>query len=264
MNIHTALESAKSRCYEQIASTLALVGIGNLPNTFLVGAIRSGTTSLASYLADHPNATYGLKKEPGYFTRYDRRPITFYKANFPRFVDTIVDATPDYLFQSECLQRITEIVDAPRILVMLRDPVARALSHFEHARKHGWADNRSWQTCMDPQIAGQNILRMKRGEQPDSRHLMYLEQSCYDFQIARVKSLFSQVHLMRIEDWLSTPQTERIRLADFLGLDPEGLSPHLPHLNRGNRQVRPLLPRLPDDVISLIRKENTLYYSDTL
>lgn len=131
-----------------------------LPNFFIVGAAKCGTTSFAEYLSEHPQVYMSPVKEPHYFASdidaglireniepdeyFSARPLGKRHALCVRrpehyeqlFADAgnavaIGEASVSYLYSMHAPIRISEEISDPRILVFLRNPIERAYSHFQ-------------------------------------------------------------------------------------------------------------------------------------
>jgi hypothetical protein len=119
-----------------------------LPDFLVIGAQRAGTSSLYRYLGEHPWVWPASRKETEYFSvRYDYGE-DWYRAHFPLAVTRALtraigrgfasfEATPDYLFHPLAAERAARLVPGARIIVLLRDPVARAFSHYRHSVRLG-------------------------------------------------------------------------------------------------------------------------------
>lgn len=117
-------------------------------NLFIVGAMKSGTTSLHEYLSEHPRIFMSKEKEPGYFIEqiYQSRELSWYESLF-------ADANGDELYIGESsthytklpiypgvAERIYEYNPEAKIIYIMRDPFDRLISHYWHevrARHHG-------------------------------------------------------------------------------------------------------------------------------
>jgi len=118
-----------------------------LPNYIIIGVQRGGTTSLYNYLIRHPAIVSSYLKEVHYFTKNYHRGINWYLSNFPtrpalkrrsaqageRAVTG--EATPYYIFHPLAPVRIKQLVPDARFILLLRDPVERAYSHFDLSRR---------------------------------------------------------------------------------------------------------------------------------
>lgn len=107
-----------------------------LPDFIVIGAMKAGTTALWAYLREHPEITGPPWKETSHFDRYGATGERAYRAHFPLRVraGTLVgEASPGYVFHPVVPQRVHELIPDVRLIVLLRDPVARAFSHYQHA-----------------------------------------------------------------------------------------------------------------------------------
>jgi hypothetical protein len=113
-----------------------------LPDLLVIGTQRGGTSSLYKYLGQHPSVSPSIRKETEYFSsKYDRGE-DWYRAHFPlrREKSSLnggsrvmaFEADPDYLLDPRAAQRAAKLVPEAKIVVLLRDPVARAISHHAH------------------------------------------------------------------------------------------------------------------------------------
>src|SRR5450432_898419 len=102
-----------------------------IPNCFLVGAPKSASTSLASFLRERPGAFIPAKKElcwlaPDVFVESQRMTRADYLAFFaeaPADAVCIAEASPMYLYSSEAPRQIAALNPDARIVIVLRDPV---------------------------------------------------------------------------------------------------------------------------------------------
>lgn len=106
----------------------------------IVGAARSGTSLLAAQLATHPQIDASAVKEPNYFSRhYDRGP-DWYEGFFRPPSDDVVrlDASVSYTFPQfpEALGRLAESSPSVTVVYVVRDPIPRAVSHFQYYRHY--------------------------------------------------------------------------------------------------------------------------------
>jgi len=118
-----------------------------LPNLFIVGAPRAGTTSIYEYLRQHPDVYMCPIKEPHYFARKDLfvefndgiappdviSDLKDYIALFRGVRDKKIrcEASSSYLYSKSATFEIFELVPDAKIIISLRDPIERALSHFK-------------------------------------------------------------------------------------------------------------------------------------
>ena len=113
-----------------------------LPNLIIAGVVKAGTTSVFTYLSQHPDVCASSLKEAQYFLTYrygePPKPLENYRSLFARWRGEkyVMEATPGYFEGGSYVARmIREVVgDDVRILIILRDPVDRLLSFFRYKK----------------------------------------------------------------------------------------------------------------------------------
>jgi hypothetical protein len=115
-----------------------------LPDFLIIGAQKSGTSSLYNYLTQHPDVCPALVKEIRYFNKYFSKGTNWYRGHFPSslyisYVNKISgrdmitgDGTPSYLSDPYVPRRVFEVIPQVKLIVLLRNPVDRAYSHYQH------------------------------------------------------------------------------------------------------------------------------------
>ncbi|MFC1812830.1 sulfotransferase domain-containing protein, partial [Thermodesulfobacteriota bacterium] len=117
-----------------------------MPNFLIVGAAKSGTTSLYSYLNQHPDIFMPKWKELSFFIGDPAGPI--HKVKKPEFFlrvfatvanqTAVGEASTSYLYDESAPKRIKEVLGAIKIIIVLRNPVDMAYSLYNHqVRKEG-------------------------------------------------------------------------------------------------------------------------------
>jgi hypothetical protein len=128
-----------------------------LPNFLVIGAGRSGTTSLHHYLGQHPDIFVPAVKEPNFFAfmgedivvvdHYDHwirqnsiTDLAAYKALFDRATaeHAIGEVSPQYLFNRRAPERIKALIPQARLIVILRNPADRAYADYIARFGNGW------------------------------------------------------------------------------------------------------------------------------
>lgn len=197
-----------------------------LPNLFIVGAAKSGTTSLYTYLAHHPDVYMCGTKEPNFFSEVgksskDRRPLslTEYLALFKQYGAQrfIGEASPSYLWESRTAQRIDSMCPQAKIIVILRDPVERAYSHYLMDRQLGEQRELSFLRAIEKDLAEEHPMWW-------ATHL-YVALGMYYEQIRRYVDRFGEnVLILFFEELRSAPETVLRRVASFLDIDEAGFA----------------------------------------
>jgi hypothetical protein len=127
------------------AGRLATAGRRRLPDFLILGAAKSGTTSLYNYLIQHPCVEPCFRKEVHYFDRNFNKGVRWYRSFFPRKdlhkagCSRVVsgESSPYYLFHPLAAERIARVAPEARFFVLLRDPADRAVSHYNHRVRAG-------------------------------------------------------------------------------------------------------------------------------
>ncbi len=110
------------------------------PDFLIIGAQKSGTTSLYEYLCQHPSILPASKKEIHYFDKNYYKGRLWYRWHFPEKKtggQLTGEASPSYLFYPGAARRIYKALPRARLLVLLRNPVDRAISAYFHQRQKG-------------------------------------------------------------------------------------------------------------------------------
>ena len=114
----------------------ATSAIRPLPGFLVIGAQKAGTTALYAYLRQHPAITGPSWKEVSFFDRHYARGEAWYRGNFPNSLrargDLVGEASPSYLFHPLAPERVAGLVPEAKLIVLVRNPVDRAYSHYQH------------------------------------------------------------------------------------------------------------------------------------
>jgi sulfotransferase family protein len=219
----------------------ATVPLRPLPDFLIIGAQKAGTTALYAYLRWHPQITGPSFKEVSFFDRHHARGERWYRAHLParprQWVakrrhgrwPSIGEASPSYLFHPLAAQRVKALMPAARLIAVLRNPVDRALSHYEHEVALG-REPLSFEDALD-----QEEERM-RGEveriTSDPTYFShawwnytYVARGRYAEQLERWYEAFPRDQLLVLfsGELLEQPAETYARALDFLGVDPHEL-----------------------------------------
>ena len=206
----------------------------NLKNAFIVGAAKSGTTTLYYLLDQHPEVCTPAVKEPNYFSNIDDhsdvvRPgcgpgddSTVWTGSEKKYHDLYkpqqkhtvkLDASVSYLYSSTASAQIADYDSDSRIIIVLRNPVERAFSHYKHLLRDG-RETLSFAEALDCE---QN--RITKGWE-FSWHLAGMGR--YGEQIQRYVGHFpsEQIHIVTLEDIKEDIGAVINGISTFLGLEP--------------------------------------------
>ena len=220
------------------------------PSFFIVGAPKAGTTALHAYLEKHPQVCMSSDKEPNYFTAaaIAAQELYYKKKNaeteqeylqlfHPKTSTRIAgEASVSYLFYPDTAEKIHAFDPAAKIIIVLRDPVQRAFSHYQMDYSIGLLD-----------VPFETIYRRGPG---DTATAMYFQQyfllSKYAEQVNRYLAVFpkDQVLLMLQEELYQQPAKTLSSLCSFLGIDPQMAASSMEQQNVSGAASNPLLRKL--------------------
>jgi hypothetical protein len=207
-----------------------------MPDFIVVGGQRCGTTSLFRALMSHPQIFRPeMHKGVNYFDLNSYRGNTWYGAHFPlssvirhkarRYGPPVVfEASGYYMYHPFAMERMARALPRIKVVSMLRNPVERAYSAYQHERARGyeWEPFERALELENERLVGE-VARMRRDPAYESyshRHHSYLHRGHYAEQLEHIYALVPShnVHVMMSEDFFSDPETEFRRLTDFLGV----------------------------------------------
>jgi hypothetical protein len=225
-----------------------------LPNFIIIGAQRSGTTSLFRYLSQHPSIVPSLFKETHYFDNayhHTKLGINWYKAQFPTLVyrnhllktkniDMITgESTPYYLFHPMAADRIAKSLPQVKLIALLRNPINRAFSHYNHSRRKQ-REGRSFVDAIDNEVGRldgevDKLIKSDKYYSYQHQHLSYLSRGLYYYQLLRWQRFIDreQVLILKSEDLFNNPQATLDVVLHFLNI-PGFLFKNLKKHNKGN------------------------------
>jgi hypothetical protein len=205
------------------------------PDFLIIGAARSGTTSLFKYLNEHPQTLLAQKKEPNYFSfNYGFFNTIIYKSIFPTLFEKIFyrlknsakvisgEASTYYLFYPHTPERVFKKYPLIKVIILIRNPVDRAFSHYKLNVKLKRENNSFEDAINDENLRiGTEIEKLKKNKRYDSQNLhfySYLERGKYYKQIVNWLKYFpeDQVKIVSSEDFFSNPQVIYSEILRFL------------------------------------------------
>lgn len=210
-----------------------------LPDFVIVGAQRAGTTALYQALTEHPSIAGATTKEVHYADIQFDRGIGWYRGHFPteRRMRMLRDrtgaaitgeASPYYLFHPLAARRLAAVVPEVRVVVMLRDPVARAVSHYHHEVSLGF-EHRDLTTALDQETSAieresHRILRNPTYRSFEHQHHSYFSRGLYAEQLERWLMHIPprQLLVVQSECLFRDPTDEFDRILEFLGVEAQG------------------------------------------
>ena len=243
------------------AAARPTAGLRVLPDYLIIGAQRAGTTSLQRIITQHPAVMPArLSKGVHYFDVNYTRGLSWYRSHFPTskrlgkggFTHLTGEASPYYVFHPQGPERIARDLPNIRLVVLLRDPVERAISHHRHETRRGFED-------LDLMEAlSQEGARLEGEEakliQDDAyishahQHFSYVARGLYRDQLDRLYRHIPRDNVLVIqsERFFSEPASVYGDVLGFLGLDPWE-PPDYPRMNATQGTDEPEAHRLLSD-----------------
>lgn len=203
------------------------------PDFVIIGAQRGGTTSLHRYLGEHPDIILPVTKELHYFSRLYDRGDDWYRRQFPvRLPEPMItgEATPYYLPHPHAPRRLHAFAPAAKLIVLLRDPVDRAYSHYQHEVRRGH-ETLPFEEALareEERLRGEQE-RMLADETYDSlpyQRFSYQSRGLYAEQLGAWFAFFprEQSLIVESERFYAEPIATVRRVTDFLGLPGHDLA----------------------------------------
>ena len=249
-----------------------------LPSFIIIGAQRCGTTSLFNYIIQHPSVKKPLYKEIHFFDNYYgayNLGFSWYRGHFPfnifshlktntqnpRFITG--EATPYYMFHPLCPLRIKEALPDVKLIAILRNPVERAYSHYQHSVREGY-ETMSFKEALEKETARLKSEREKILSIPDyysfnHNRYSYLSRGIYINQLQNWRKYFpkEQILILRSEDLFYDLSNVYNRLLEFIGLSQYALKRQI-NYNVGD--YPPMAPSLKARLVEFFKPHNKKLY----
>lgn len=197
------------------------------PDFFIVGAAKSGTTSLYNYLRQHPNVFMPIEKEPFFFGDWrasvSREDLEGYLRLFEDAgEDTVAgEASTTYLYSESAASEIKQFQPRAKIIMVLRNPVDRAYSQYWHNVRQELVSSSFEEELEEEEKRLREGWRgFYPGEEPPS---YYIKSGRYAEQVARFLEVFGSdsVRIYFFEDLGTDAQSVCRDVFSFLRVDPD-------------------------------------------
>lgn len=195
------------------------------PTFFIVGTMKGGTTILYDFICSHESVTKAKEKEIHYFSLYPQKGIDWYLSHFEAPSENITgEASPSYFdvaYTNAIPSWINAFNSAAKIILIIRDPVERAVSHFFHLKNINKVPlfqdmdiNSFFSSSFDESL--------KQTSQVDYFLQQILYFSCYSrkFRIYRTVFNRNQILVLHNKELRKTPQETMEKTFQFIGLQP--------------------------------------------
>ena len=207
-----------------------------LPDFYIIGTQKGGTSSLYDYLITHPSIEPCYTKEPSYFDRYFERGLHWYKVSFPFKLHKFIkinffkknfltgEASVRYLDHPFAPQRIKEITPDAKFIILLRNPISRSFSQYSRVKGNN-RENLSFKEAFLNESKRTKDDFKKIYENPlyyaDSYFTYsYFERGLYVDKIKRWMEVFpkEQFLIIQSEEFFKNPSKTYNDVLEFLGL----------------------------------------------
>lgn len=190
------------------------------------GTTKAATTSLFSYLADHPATCAATYKETRFFLSTDyplpskyryQGDVEAYDTLYPdsNVKQLRVESTPDYLYCDKARERIAASLPYAKLVFSLREPISRLISWYRFGKQIGkLPQTLSFDTYVELLFAP-----VDREEQ----YLQTLQQGCYTIYLEPYFNQFGpeRIHILFYEELAAQPSNVMADLCNFAGIDAD-------------------------------------------
>jgi hypothetical protein len=192
-------------------------------NFIVCGTQKGGTTALDTYLRSHPQICMGNKKEIHFFDNEQffttpQPPYEQYHAEFTKLPahKLVGEATPIYMYWRDSMRRIWEYNPDIKLIVLLRNPIERAYSHWNMERSRNADAYSFWEAITNEERRCREVLPFQH------RVYSYIDRGFYVDQIRRIWHYFDRknVLILKSEDLQNEPQNTLNHICNFLEVDP--------------------------------------------
>jgi len=199
----------------------------NKPNFFILGAAKSGTTSLYYYLGQHPEIFMSPIKEPTFFCegfQIVKNPIQYFEL-FDSVKDekAIGEASHAYLTNPSTAKVLKALFPEAKFIVIFRNPVDRAYVLYHHMRRNGYEKASTFEKALSLEEKRVHSQQFRKKCPQYFYNFLYFRSGLYGEQIKRYFSLFDekQFHFLTLSQLKSDPITSIKRILEFLGVSTD-------------------------------------------
>lgn len=207
----------------------------SLPDFYIIGTMKSGTTALYMHLETHPDILPAHHKEVHYFNTHRDLGERYFRSNFPPASaceprenswgrQIVGEATPDYVFHPASAKLCQKITPNARFIMLMRNPIDRAFSHWKQGRRFEFEDQDFDRAVAleERRLAGEADKLERDIHYYSYRHQMYsyLARGRYAEQIERWLTYFRREQMLFInsDDMFKNGLDVYGRVTDFLGI----------------------------------------------
>ncbi len=200
-----------------------------LPTFFILGAGRSGTTTLAAVLREHPDIFMSTPKEPTFFSapfQVVRDPIRYaHLFDGASSATAVGEASHAYLSHPGAAATLRAFFPDARFVVMFRNPADRALAMYSYMLENGYELHRSFERALAAEDRRFSSARFARHCPHSFWNFMYYRSGLFGEQVARYLDLFQRDRFFftTLYDLHRRPAETLGAVETFLGVSPESV-----------------------------------------
>ncbi len=224
----------------------------NTPNFFILGAAKSGTTSLYHYLSQHPEVFMSNIKEPSFFCETFQivKTAVAYFELFDSVSDekVIGEASHVYLSDPKSSRLLRQFFPNAKFLVCLRNPVERAYALYKDMYNHRWETLPTFRRALEVEEIRLHSEEFKWNNPQYFYNFLYFHSGLYGAQLQRYYTQFdkTQFHVIKLEDLELRFHDTITSIFEFLEVTPDFL-PEAKVYNKTNYIVR--APKIRDFIL---------------
>jgi len=200
-----------------------------LPHFIIIGVQKGGTSTLFELLKQHPLIKTSVFKEVHYYDFQYQRGKNWYRSFFPLLTKNknilYGEASPYYCFHPLVPERIYKDNPNIKLILLLRDPVDRAYSHFQMEKRKGREKLATFEEAVSKeterlQKGYEEITNEKKRYDHNHHVYSYLSRGRYDEQIKRWLQYFKreQLLVLKSEDFFASPHDSLKQIYKFLNI----------------------------------------------
>ena len=241
-----------------------------LPDFLIIGAQKSATTSLLTYIGRHSRVRLGGKKTAHFFDLNFHKGAEWYASHFPRVRPWPIslflsgqrsernwltgESCPSYMFLPEVPQRVRQMLPDVKLIVILRNPVDRLVSQYQHERRKKRA-GQDFEEFIAPSLGV---------EWPAKGDIQSLRQSCavprgfYADQLRHWQTFFpaQQFLVLSFDEMVKNSAAAMNKVFEFLGLEAQAVDTSQVHNSGGGATLPAVRPELRTQLETLYRRKN--------
>ncbi|GGF62819.1 sulfotransferase family protein [Alteromonas lipolytica] len=220
----------------------------------IIGAQKSGTTSLFKYLNQHPDIAMPADKEAPYFTN-----DSLYNAGWQAYLDNYFGgaspnqlwgtASPQYMSDLTAASRITRDLPDTRLVAILRNPIDRAYSHYLMQKRRG-LDQRSFDAAVDTLLQQDRVSHAREHQPVFNTEMNYEDESGHYLVLGEYGRILhtyrhffarNQILVLFMDELTERPHETVTRVLEFIGADSHNVPDNVGKVYHqgGGKQIIP-------------------------